>query len=96
MMRLEFSEPAEHDLENIYIYGAETFGMAQADVYMSGLRRLFDTLRDNPMVGRERDEVRPPIRLFPYEAHHVFYDVFADRVMVQRVLHRTVDWMAGL
>jgi toxin ParE1/3/4 len=95
-MRLEFSEPATSDLNAIYIYGAETYGLSRADSYMGGLQKLFNSLADNPFMGRERDEVRPPIRLFPYEAHHVFCDVIGDRVVIQRVLHRTADWMDGL
>lgn len=95
-MQLKYSEEAERDIDKMYGYGAEIFGMAQADAYMVGLNRLFDTLRDNPLIGRERDEVRPPIRLFPYEAHHVFYDVLDDRVVIRRLLHRSVDWMKVL
>ena len=94
-MRLEVSEPARRDLDEIYVYGALTYGLNQAESYMAGLRRLLASLADNPFIGRERDEVRPPIRLFPYQAHHVFYDVIGDRVVIRRLLHRTVDWMAG-
>ena len=97
MMRLEVSEPARRDLNGIYIYGAETYGLSQAEAYVAGLRRHFDSLADNPFIDRVRDEVRPPIRLFPYQAHHVFYDIVGDdRVVIRRLLHRTVDWMSGL
>jgi toxin ParE1/3/4 len=63
---------------------------------MAGLRQLLGLLATTPMMGRERDEVRPPIRLMPYEAHHIFYDIIGDTVVIQRLLHRTADWTSGL
>ncbi len=96
MMRLEISEAAAADLVDIYAYGAVRYGLAQADDYMAGLRRLFESLLGSPFMGRERNEIRPPIRLMPCGAHHVFYDVIGDRLIIQRVLHHMADWTAGL
>jgi toxin ParE1/3/4 len=35
--------------------------------------------------------VRPPIRSLPHGSHRIFYDVFEDRAVVRRVLHKAVD-----
>jgi toxin ParE1/3/4 len=95
-MRLEISDVALNDLADIYRYGVKIYGLTHADAYMAGLKELLALLTTTPMLGRERDEVRPPIRLVPYEAHHVFYDIIGDSVVVQRLLHRSVDWTSGL
>lgn len=95
-MRLEVSVAAEADIEEMYVIGVSNFGLDQADRYMAGLLSLFSTIADNPMIGRVRDEVRPPVRLFPYEAHHVFYDVVGETVVIQRLLHGSADWTSQL
>ena len=95
-MRLEVSVAAEADINAMYAIGATNFGLDQADRYMAGLLSVLSTIADNPMIGRVRDEVRPPIRLFPYEAHHVFYDVVGDTVVIQRLLHGSADWTSEL
>ena len=95
-MRLEISDVALGDLQDVYRYGVKVYGLAQADAYMAGLRELLALLTITPMMGRQRDEVRPPIRLVPYMAHHVFYDIIGDTVVIQRLLHRTADWASGL
>jgi toxin ParE1/3/4 len=95
-MRLEISDVALDDLDGIYRYGHEIYGLMQADTYMAGLKQLLELLAETPMMGRERDEVRPPIRLVPYRAHHIFYDIIGETVVIQRLLHRTADWTGGL
>ena len=57
------------------------------------LLQAFELIAANPMMARERTEVRPPIRLLPVEAHHVFYDIVDETVVIQRVLYHSADWM---
>jgi toxin ParE1/3/4 len=84
---------AQQDIDEIYLYGILTYGPAQADGYINGLRIAVLLIAQHPQMGRERDEVRPPIRLWVHEAHHVFYDLIDGTVVVQRVLHYSADWI---
>lgn len=93
MPRPKVSPEAQLDLNDMHIYGTLRFGLQQADRYLDGLRGMLDTVGENPHIGREREEVHPPIRLLPYKAHHIFYDVIGGTVVIIRVLHHTVDWM---
>jgi toxin ParE1/3/4 len=93
MPQLRISPAAARDLDETYIFGTLRYGLSQADRYLERLRQAFELISDNPLMARERIEVRPPIRLLPVGAHHVFYDVVEDAVIIQRVLHRSADWM---
>lgn len=86
------SPAAQQDIDEVYLYGILAYGLGQADGYISGLREAVLVLAEHPLMGRERDEVRPPIRLLPYESHHLFYDVIDGTVVLQRVLHHSADW----
>lgn len=86
------STAAQQDIDEIYLYGILNYGPRQADGYLGGLRRALLLIAEHPLMGRERDEVRPPIRLWLHEAHHVFYDLIDGTVVVQRVLHHSADW----
>lgn len=93
MPRLRISPEAQRDIDEIYLYGALRYGLGQADGYLAGMQNLLDTVARNPQMAREREEIRPPIRLLRYEAHHLFYDVIDGGVVLQRVLHHSTDWM---
>src|SRR3546814_6450470 len=51
----------------IYLYGLERFGPAQADGYHDGLEATFNFLGEYPRAAREREEIRSPVRIYPYK-----------------------------
>ena len=93
MPRLRISPAATRDIDELYIFGALRYGLPQADRYRERLLQAFELIAANPMMARERTEIRPPIRLLPVEAHHVFYDIVDETVVIQRVLYHSADWM---
>lgn len=42
-------------------------------------------------IGVLHDEFRPPIRSLPHGSHRLFYDVEPGRIIIMRVLHKSVD-----
>ena len=78
---------AETDLSNIWHYGADTWGIEQADRYADGLFALFDLLADFPEMARERSEFRPAVRIHPSGAHLVIYRAEGQAVEIIRILH---------
>ncbi len=48
------------------------------------------------MLGREHDEINPPVRLYRYESHHILYAIRDGELLVLRVLHGSVDWISLL
>lgn len=83
---------ADEDIVGIYVHGAREFGARHAESYHRALVEVFDTLADNPLIARERQEFRPPVRLYFYKAHAIAYRIMSDHVLIIRVLHGRQDW----
>jgi toxin ParE1/3/4 len=88
---VEISDAADADLEAIYHYGADRFGEDAAARYLRGFADAFALIAEHPLIGAVIETVRPPIHGLPHGSHRIFYDVFADHVVVQRILHVRMD-----
>ena len=81
------------ELDALNYFGIMTYGSGPAESYYRDLQDAMNALTQHPFIHRERDEVRPPVRLLVFRAHNVFYDVTDEDVVIVRVLHHTADWM---
>jgi len=89
------TQPAADDIAAIFLYGIEQFGIDQADAYHAGLEAAFDFLARYPRAARERSELSPPVRVHPYRAHLIVYEVEQNGgVFVLRVRHGRENWTA--
>ena len=92
-MSFRLSASAETDLIEIYLEGAELFGMAQADAYQDRLDTAIHLIADYPNMGRLRSEITPPIRVHPVGVHIIVYAVDADHIAhILRIRHSREDW----
>jgi toxin ParE1/3/4 len=91
-MQLEVSAEADHDIDIVLLSGIELYGEQSADRYVTGLVGELGRIAAWPFTSRLRDEVRPPIRLRPFRAHNIFYDVGTETVTIVRILHHSADW----
>ena len=91
-MTYRLTRKARSDLIHIYGEGVRLFGVAQAETYQDQLERTFDLLADNPRIARERDEIRPPVRIHPSGAHVVVNTTDEIGVLIIRVRHGLEDW----
>jgi toxin ParE1/3/4 len=73
--RFHLTRAAADDLTAIFLEGIEQFGLPQADTYHEGLSAIFAFLADYPHGARLREKISPPVRVHPYKAHLVIYDV---------------------
>ncbi len=92
-MRLRISGEADRDIDELHSYGMQIYGQDRADKYVRQMLGEFRRISEQPHLWRERDEVRPPVRLRALFAHNIFYDVGDDEVVIVRVLHHTADWV---
>lgn len=90
-MKGELSRGADCDLVNILTYGADAYGWDSAEAYVAGFGRSFALMARHPEIGVFHEEFRPPIRSLPYGSHRLFYDVEPGRIIIRRVLHKSVD-----
>ena len=84
------------DLEAIWVYTVEHWGIEQAERYLQGLFGCFEELAANPRFGRERSEVKAGYRSFPQGRHVVFYLIVPKGVEVIGIVHQSVDVDAHL
>ena len=81
------SQAAEEDLEQVFDYTEKEFGLEQTVQYLSGIEQMCSQLLTNPMLGRERREIRDGLRSIPCQSHVIFYRILANQIRVVRVLH---------
>ena len=84
-------EIARADLEAIWIYTVEQWGVEQAERYLQGFFSCFEELAANPRLGRERNDVKAGYRSFPQGRHLVFYVIAPEGVEVIGIVHQGAD-----
>lgn len=90
--RYLLSPAAQADLEQIWDYTHEQWGINQADEYLREIQYATVRAAANPRIGRTCDEIRLGYRKLSVGSHTLFYRLTAaDVVDVIRVLHRRMD-----
>jgi toxin ParE1/3/4 len=83
---------AQADLDEIWDYTADRWGLDQAETYARQLWKDIELVADRPSLGRECSEVRPGYRKYPSGSHVLFYRPTADGIDVVRILHERMDY----
>ena len=96
MPRLRLSDKAKADLDGIFLHGLMTYGDAAAERYVDELSGQLAKIAESPGIVRERTEIRPPVRLYPFRAHHILYMTLGEDVVILQVLHRSANWIDHL
>lgn len=86
------SPAAQADLDHIWEYTAERWGVDQAEIYLRELQRSIERAVSTPGIGRACDDIRAGYRKLATGSHMLFYRVTADGVIdVVRILHQRMD-----
>lgn len=91
MKELLVRPEAEADIDGIWEYTVETWGIEQANRYA---REVWDRIQDltaGSVVSRAVDEVKPGLRRVAVGRHVVFFRETERAVGVVRVLHGRMD-----
>ncbi len=91
MGKLYLTPAALRDMENIWLFTAERWGLAQAERYTDCLSDCFELLAQSPLSGRSCSHIRPGYRRQSVESHVVYYRAEPDAVTIVRVLHERMD-----
>jgi|AntRauTorckE5430_2_1112549.scaffolds.fasta_scaffold01404_3 toxin ParE1/3/4 len=91
MREVEISNQADEDIEAIFDYSTERFGLEQTIKYLLYLESKFDFLAQNPMTGKIRNELKTSLYSFVYVSHIIFYHFNNEKVRIERVLHSSRD-----
>lgn len=91
-MAFRLSAHADADVEATFLTGVNTFGVGPAEGYVTGLLRAFELLAQLPSLARERSEISPPVRIYPYAAHVIAYESAGEDIIILRIRHGREDW----
>ena len=88
MAGYRLSEKAVGDLDRLYEFGVEQFGLEQADRYFDGLIARFETIVRNPLLAPAVEHLLPGLRRPVYFSHTLYYLADASGIQVIRILGR--------
>ena len=86
MAKYRLTKAADGDLDHLYIYGAVTFGVEQADRYSDGLLERLDAIAREPRRFREVPEIKPGLRRSVYSSHSIYYRIDEHEIVIVRIL----------
>ncbi|HYQ71174.1 MAG TPA: type II toxin-antitoxin system RelE/ParE family toxin [Gammaproteobacteria bacterium] len=66
MAEYRLRSKARSDIDAIWDYTVQSWGVQQALHYLNGLRDVCTELADNPELGKCRDELYKGLRVYPY------------------------------
>lgn len=85
-LEVRFSEEAEEDLHETYVYIAERDGFERAEAVEKRLRIACQKLGDFPSRGSPRDELGPGLRSIPFERRAtIYYRVTLENVDIMHI-----------
>ncbi|WP_034259319.1 type II toxin-antitoxin system RelE/ParE family toxin [Aequorivita capsosiphonis] len=84
---------AKFDVDGIFDYDEDRFGIDQALKYFFGLESLFEQLTTFPNEGILRNDIGSGIRSIPYGSHLVFYLITDISIEIVRILHQSQNTM---
>lgn len=90
MNRVAFSPAAIADMDGIWDYTAETWGVDQADRYTDDIRDACHALAKGLKKGRSVD-VRDGYLKYAVGKHLVFFVTVDNGIAVIRILHQQMD-----
>lgn len=96
MAKARLAEEADSDLDGIFRYSIETFGLAQAERYKQALGACLARLAQDPRLGRPVEGRTRTFFQYRCQRHVIFYVKDGDGIFVVRVLHTAMDFVRHL
>ncbi|MFZ5834865.1 MAG: type II toxin-antitoxin system RelE/ParE family toxin [Pseudomonadota bacterium] len=86
--RYHLSEAADADLERLYEWGIDRYGVKTADQYYDALIARLGQIADVPQIWQGVDHIRAGYRRSVYGAHSIYYRVETKGVLIVRIIGR--------
>lgn len=80
------------DLEGIYLYSVNEFGIQRTEDYISAIESSFQYLADDPLISRKCDYVNSNLRAFNVGSHVIFLKITDYGIVIIRILHQSMDF----
>ena len=88
MAKYRLSNEAKDDLIRIHQYGAEKFGMAQADKYFNTFFEYFEIISERPFSFESVDYLKKGYRRCVCGSDSIFYKINDDIVDIMAIVGR--------
>ena len=90
MFSYRLTSRANADLEEILVYiaGKNVDAALSLDYRIT---QVFEMLTEHPKIGRDRTEIESGMRSFPEGSYIILYKLWANQVVIVRVLHAARD-----
>ena len=85
------SREAERDIGNIARYTIDRYGIEQARTHRDSMISCFQSVAENPGIGRKVDSIREGYRRFDHRSHVIFYKSDGPDILIIRVLHKRMN-----
>ncbi|MCG7532329.1 type II toxin-antitoxin system RelE/ParE family toxin [Psychrobium sp. MM17-31] len=86
MAAYRLSRAADQDIENLFEYGIDNFGLLAAKLYLEGLVKRFDEIALNPLHYPAVDHIRIGYRRSVYATHSIYFKWNDEQVDIMRIL----------
>jgi toxin ParE1/3/4 len=89
-LQVSISDQYNLDLQEAYLYGLETFGLAQAERYENEIWQLIEGLSTNYLLFPECHHLLTKSKMYRWiilDAHLIIYRVSKNKVQVLRLIH---------
>ncbi|CAA6818834.1 MAG: Unknown protein [uncultured Thiotrichaceae bacterium] len=80
MANYQLSNAAENDLEDIFFYGMELFGVEGALRYKDGITAQFERMAESPLLYQKLDEPLQQYRQSTYKGHSIYYLIVKKKI----------------
>lgn len=87
---------ARADLQGIWRYMSEHWGVEQADTYNGEIEAALLRVAENPALGAPRNYLHQGLRKAAVRSHCIYYLFDKEIVNVVRILHNRMDVGAAL
>ncbi len=96
MAEFRLSPAAERDLEGIWRYTRDQWGLEQAERYIDMLTTTFQALAQSPKSAPACEHIRKGYRRRGVGRHMIYFRITAYGIAVIRVLHERMDALLHL
>jgi toxin ParE1/3/4 len=91
MAEYRLAPAAEQDIEGIWTYTFQHWGVDQANRYTDMLMSVFNELTQAPRTAPACDHIRPGYRRQSVERHMIYFRITNYGIAVVRILHDRMD-----
>ncbi len=96
MARVVWSPLAQVDLDDIWEYSFETWGLDQAELYLEGIRLRAQHLLERHVPLTACDDIRKGYFRANIGSHIMFFVLDGGDIDVKRILHQSMDFQRHL